>query len=168
MAKEVSKRIEDYLERKKTSKDILSSGKLSKLIDIDNAIQTRLDNLSKGRELLKNNSINIFNIAKDTKISNKTFYSNDLYKDFVEMYTTNDAEKKVMESDFNRLKEENDALRQQLLDMVMHDIDIERAKHEYNALKVEIADANKRIKMLEEELEKSKNDYNMLKKSMMS
>lgn len=168
MAKEVSKRIEDYLERKKTSKDILSSGKLSKLIDIDNAIQTRLDNLSKGRELLKNNSINIFNIAKDTKISNKTFYSNDLYKDFVEMYTTNDAEKKVMESDFNRLKEENDALRQQLLDMVMHDIDIERVKHEYNALKVEITEANKRIKMLEEELEKSKKDYITLRKSVMS
>lgn len=165
MAKEVSKRIEDYLERKKTSKDILSSGKLDKLIDIDNAIQARLDNLSKGRELIKNNSINIFNIAKDTKISNKTFYSNDLYKDFVEMYATGDVEKKVMESDFNRLKEENDTLRQQVQDMVMHDIDIERAKHEYNALKVEIADANKRIKMLEEELEKSKNDYNMLKKA---
>ena len=39
MAKEVSKRIEDYLEKKKTSKDILSSGKLSKLIDnIDRSI----------------------------------------------------------------------------------------------------------------------------------
>lgn len=73
MAKEASNRIEDYLERKKTSKDILSSGKLSKLIDIDNAIQTRLDNLSKGRELLKNNSINISTSLKTPKFQIKLF-----------------------------------------------------------------------------------------------
>lgn len=168
MAKEINKRIEEYLDKKKISIDTLSSGKVEKLIDIDNAIQARQENLIKGRDLIKENAINIFNIARDTKISNKTFYSNDLYKDFVEMFGNNDIEKKVTESDFNRLREENEALKKQIQGMVMRDIDIEKIKHEYNSLTIELANANKHIKVLEEELEKAKSKYEKMKRDMMS
>lgn len=81
-------RLNVFLEEHKTSLDILPSTQVHYLSLIDDAIQDRLSSIKAAEEVLKSQRITIRNISEDTNISRKTFYNNNLLKQYVEAYVT--------------------------------------------------------------------------------
>ena len=77
-------RIQAFLKKNNTSIEALTKGRIAQFEKVDDAIQAKLQAITQAQETLKATSINVSVISTDTGISRKTFYNNDLLRQYVE------------------------------------------------------------------------------------
>ena len=146
-------RIQAFLKKNNTSIEALTKGRIAQFEKVDDAIQAKLQAITQAQETLKATSINVSVISTDTGISRKTFYNNDLLRQYVESYATIEATGNVASTDYNRVKEKNDTLVEQVQALVLKDIDNENLRHENTKLQREIINLTKHVKNIEEQYE---------------
>ena len=166
MDEEKLARINSFLSKNNASIDTLSKSKLNQLDKVDSAIQVRLNKIDNAREIIKSNAINVSTISRDTNISRKTFYNNDLLKLYVKYYATECDDKNTLENDFDKIKEDNNILIKQINDFVMRDIDTENLRHENDELNREIINLQNRNQSLESEYEELQKEISILKRTL--
>lgn len=153
MAEYENSRIIEFLAKNNASINTISKKQLANLEKVDAEIQKRLESLKQARNTIKLNAINIAAIAKETGISNKTFYNNTLLKKFVDSYSEKSEGKSIAESEYIKLKEQNEAYEQQIQQLIIRDIDLEKQQHEIDALNREIKTLRERNQTLQEQCE---------------
>lgn len=146
-------RIQAFLKKNNTSIEALTKGRIAQFEKVDDAIQAKLQAITQAQETLKATSINVSVISTDTGISRKTFYNNDLLRQYVESYATIEATGNVASTDYNRVKEKNDTLVEQVQALVLKDIDNENLRRENTKLQREIINLTKHVKNIEEQYE---------------
>ena len=147
-------RINGFLRQHGQTIDTISKSRLSQLEKIDDVIQLKMSERAKAREILKDNNINISVISAESGVYRKTFYNNDLLKEYVEQYTTDPEDKKVPESELERVKLKNEELTKQINGFVLRDFEIENLRHENLELNREIQNLQIRNESLENQCEK--------------
>ena len=102
--------------------------------------------------MLKDNSISIVAIADKSGITRKTFYNNEILKQYVESFTSVDGEpgKLVKASEIDNMKKRLEELEKTLSKMIARDIDIEIIRHEADELRKVIDSKDKQIQNLTE------------------
>ena len=146
------KRIETFLKAHGLDLGSVPSQRIKQLQKIDDAIQKRLSAISQAQQMLRDNSINIASIAADSGVTRKTFYNNEILKQYVESFSNIDGEpgKLVKISEFENMKKKIDEQTDVILKMVARDIDIETLRHEADELRKVIASKDKQIQNLTE------------------
>lgn len=126
--------------------------RIKQLQKIDDAIQRRLQAISEAQQALKDNAISIVAIASDSGITRKTFYNNEILKQYVESFTSVDGEpgKLVKASEIASMKKRLEEQAEDLSKMVARDIDIETVRHETDELRKVIDGKDKQIQNLTE------------------
>ena len=130
MDDEKTKRINSFLATHNPFDETIPSAQINYLSRIDDAIQARLCEIKSAEAILKAQRITIQGIAEDTHISRKTFYNNNLLKQYVESYITvppdelteNKEQIKALQKEVSRLEEENRMLH-------MRDCETEMIRH---------------------------------------
>jgi len=158
-------RINEFLARHGASVDTISKQKLAQFEKADDAIQARLMEVNKAREILQGRPINVSVIAADTGIARKTFYNNELLRLFVEEYSSSFDEKTASAGDVERLKSKCEELERQVRQFLLRDFETENLRHENMRLQVEIKNIQSRNSSLEEQYEQLQDDYEKLKQS---
>lgn len=162
-------RIDAFLKLNGSSVESLSKSRLAQFEKVDDAIQTRLVEIEKAKETLKSIGINVSVIATDTGISRKTFYNNELLKEFVESYSTIDVEKSVSAvsaSELEKIKTKNNELQKQINGFVLKDIETENLRHEIKELNREIQNIQERNESLESQYEELQAELSEAKKQL--
>ena len=146
------KRIEEFLKAHNLDLGSIPKQRINQLIKIDDAVQKRISALSEAQEMLRNNAINIVAIAADSGITRKTFYNNDILKQYVESFMSVDGEpgKMVKASEIESMKRRLEEQASDIAKMVARDIDIESARHEADELRKVIEGKDKQIQNLTE------------------
>ena len=136
-------RINEFLAYRNTVTEMLPERTVRELIKTDDAIQTRIAQINSAKEVIRQNSINISNIASDTGMSNKTFYYNELLGAYVEYY------KEKMNNSFSngkdeikRLKEKIDELSVMIDKFKLRDIETEKLRVTLSIVQKELMLAN--------------------------
>ncbi len=155
MAQQISTRIKDFLTENKQDKTTITDGTLKRLITIDTAIQRRLTAISNAKQTLQKNRINVSAIAKETGISNKTFYNNKLLKEFVLKYSANTPDNTSTEplsesSEIIQLREQNAELNRRIKLLVERDVDLEKLHVENEELQKELKEREATCRQLQE------------------
>ena len=146
------KRIEEFLKSQGLDTGSIPKQRIKQLQKIDDAIQKRLKALSEAKQMLKDNSISIVAIADKSGITRKTFYNNEILKQYVESFTSVDGEpgKLVKASEIDNMKKRLEELEKTLSKMIARDIDIEIIRHEADELRKVIDSKDKQIQNLTE------------------
>lgn len=139
---------------------------MKQLEKIDYAIQTKLVDITNGKEILKNTTINVSVISTDTKISRETFYNNDLLNLYVKSYSTSENKKTAPASDLEKLKDKNIELNRQINGFVLRDVETENLRHENKELMKEIKNLELRNKLLEEQYEVTQRELSEIKRQL--
>ena len=77
------KRIEAFLKSQGLDIGSVPKQRIKQLQKIDEAVQKRLTAIAEAQQTLKDNSISIASIATDSGITRKTFYNNEILKQYV-------------------------------------------------------------------------------------
>ena len=146
------KRIETFLKSQGLDIGSVPKQRINQLRKIDDAVQKRLTSISEAQQMLKDNSISIASIATDSGITRKTFYNNEILKQYVESFTSVDGEpgKLIKASEINSMRKRLDEQADDIAKMVARDIDIETLRHEADELRKVIDDKDKQIQNLTE------------------
>ena len=146
------KRIEEFLKSHGLDTGSVPKQRIKQLQKIDEAVQKRLSAISEAQQMLKDNSINIASVAEDSGITRKTFYNNEILKQYVESFTSVDGEpgKLIKVSEINSMKKRLDEQADDIAKMAARDIDIETARHEADELRKVIDGKDKQIQNLTE------------------
>lgn len=146
------KRIEAFLKSQGLDIGSVPKQRIKQLQKIDEAVQKRLTAISEAQQMLKDNSINIASIATDSGITRKTFYNNEILKQYVESFTSVDGEpgKLVKASEIDSMKRRIDEQAEDIAKMVARDINFETIRHEADELKKVINGKDKQIQNLTE------------------
>lgn len=163
MESEKISRINAFLARHGASIDTISKQKLAQFEKVDDAIQARLADINKARDILQGKPINVSAIAADTGISRKTFYNNDTLRLFVEEYSACSGDKTGAEGDAERLRARCEELEAQVRMFLLRDVATENRRHENMRLQTEIQNLQARNTTLEEQYERLQDDYAELK-----
>ena len=164
MENEALSRINSFLAKQGTSIEALPKSKISQLEKADLAIQERLIEIQKAKDILKGRPINVSTIASDTGIARKTFYNNDLLRLYVEAYSTTPEDKTASMGELERLRGRFDEAERQIKQFLSRDIETENLKHENKRLLAEIQNLEKRNQSLEKQYEEVQKELTMLKK----
>ena len=159
MENEKVTRINEFLARHGASIDTITKQKMAQFEKVDDAIQARLAEVNKAKEILQGKPINISVIATDTGIARKTFYNNELLRLFVEEYSFSSDEKTASAGDVERLKAKCEELERQVHQFLLRDIETENLRHENMRLQVEIQNLQARNTALEKQYEQLQEDY---------
>ena len=146
------KRIEAFLKNRGLDTGSIPKQRIKQLQKIDESIQKRLTAILEAQKMLKDNSINIASIAIDSGITRKTFYNNEILKQYVESFTSVDGApgKLFKASDIDAMKRRLVEQADDIAKMLSRDIDIETARHEVDELQRIIESKNKQIQNLTE------------------
>lgn len=166
MENEKVTRINEFLARHGASIDTISKQKLAQFEKVDDAIQARLAEINKAKEILQGKPINVSVIATDTGIARKTFYNNELLRLFMEEYSSPSDDKTASAGDVERLKARCAELEQQVRLFLLRDLETENLRHENMRLQAEIQTVQDRNTALEEQYETLQEDYAELKRKM--
>ena len=141
------KRIEAFLKSQGLDIGSVPKQRIKQLQKIDEAVQKRLTAISEAQQMLRDNSISIASIATDSGITRKTFYNNEILKQYVESFTSVDGEpgKLVKASEIDSMKKRLDEQADDIAKMVVRDIDIESVRHEADELRRVIDGKDKQI-----------------------
>ena len=139
MALEKLNRINSFLAKYGTSYDGLSESKKRQFDAVDEAIQSRCLRVREAEIVIKQQAINVQNIASDSGLARKTFYNNELLRRYVEEYSSeaNDSLTKIKE-EVNRLTEEIGRLKIERQKMIDRDSKIELARLELSTMQREL------------------------------
>ena len=158
MAEDQSKRIEVYLSSKKKSKDTISALKMKQLCKIDEVIQEKVRVADEAKKALEKSAINISTVAEATGIARRTFYNNDILKDYVEKYSSKSAISARMGSEKSStteaLQKENKELKRQIDRFLERDIETGKLWHENEKLHKEIERLNAQVETLQAQNER--------------
>lgn len=168
MENEKITRINEFLARHGASIDTISKQKMAQFEKVDDAIQARLAEVNKAKEILQGKPINVSVIATDTGIARKTFYNNELLRLFVEEYSSSPDDKTASAGDVERLKARCEELEKQVRLFLLRDLETENLRHENMRLQVEIQTLQDRNTALEEQYEQLQEDYADLKRKSAS
>lgn len=146
------KRIEAFLKFHGLDTGSVPKQRIKQLQKIDEAVQRRLTAISEAQQMLKDNSISIASIATDSGITRKTFYNNEILKQYVESFTSVDGEpgRLVKASEIDSMKKRLDEQADDIAKMVARDIDVETVRHEADELQKIIDGKDKQIQNLTE------------------
>ena len=151
-------RIKTFLTKHGSSYEGLSESKKRQFQSVDNAIQTRLQSIVAAETTIREQMINVQNIAADTGLARKTFYNNDLLRLYVEEYAFEAfGSFTKMKEECKRLKEEITQLKNERQKMVDRDREIELTRLEIAALQTEILLLREEKDALNQELSSLKN-----------
>ena len=131
MADEKLTRINVFLKECKIEAEVLPNSLIDYLMKIDDAIQSRKENLTRAKKIVKSNAINIKGISEDTNISRKTFYNHELLRLYVEKRATEtnsefgDADEQV-----KTLKSRVEQLEKEIRLFLLRDYETERLRTE--------------------------------------
>lgn len=149
-------RLEEFLTKKNTSLDAVSKARAAQLKRADSAIQGRMEAMKRAHRAIGESAISVSAIASDTGISRKTFYNNELLREYVSSCAALvDTGKGTRTADCNRLRQKNMILVDQVRKFVLRDIDIENLRHENAELVREVTTLQGRIRSLEKQYERS-------------
>lgn len=149
--------LDAFLKKNKKDASTINKKTLNTMIIVENEIVRRKAIIEQAEEALKNNAINIFTISKTTKVSNKTFYNNELLNKFVEENSTHNSD---LNDEIKKLKNKIDDSESKITKLVHKDIDDEILKNQIVKLQNELSNAQKRVKSLEEQHEKDMKKLN--------
>ena len=146
-------RIDAFLKKNGSREVALSTSRLAQFEKVDDAIQNKIIEIYKAKEILRSTGVNISIISTETGISRKTFYNNELLKAYVESYAPSDEDKVASASDLDKLKSKNYELAKQINGFVLKDIETENLRHEIKELNREIQNLQSRNESLEHQFE---------------
>lgn len=146
------KRIEEFLQAHGLDTGSVPQQRIRQLQRIDDAIQKRLASISEAQRLLKENSISIASIAEESGITRKTFYNNEILKQYVESFTAVNGEpgKLVKASELDAMRKRLDEQADDIAKMIARDIDVETVRHEVDELQKVISIKDQQIRNLTE------------------
>ena len=132
-------RINSFLVKCGTSYTGLSESKQRLFDAVDEAIQGRCQRVKEAELFIKQQAINVQNIAADSGLARKTFYNNNLLRLYVEEYASeaNDSLTKANE-DVKRLTDEISRLKLERQKMVDRDREVELNRLELNNMRREL------------------------------
>ena len=153
-------RIDAFLKNHGLDTGSIPKQRIKQLQKIDNALQKRLDAISKAQRMLRENSITIAAIASDSGITRKTFYNNKLLKQYVESFMSVDGEpgKLVKASEIEKMKEKLERQADDIAKMIARDIDVEGLRYELDEMKKVIDIKDRHIQNLTELYDKTLDD----------
>lgn len=165
MDEQVLKRLQDFLSLRNQSTDTITLRRLQQLAKVDAAIQKRKQAITSAQEAIKANAINIQTIASDSGISRKTFYNNELLKEYVESCANLDNEKtrSVKASEYEYLKKQVETLATDLHAMQVRDIKAEINRHDIEQLQKFIEIKDQQIENLNRLYEQAVGQHNAIK-----
>lgn len=146
-----------------TSYELLSTRQKQGILKIQQAVRTAVANFEEAKASLKNNLVNPTNIARESGITRKTFYNNDLYKDYVSLHSNdtvfddNGDEIKTLREKNRNLQNELDNIVKQVCKYELEMCDIEKLNDANETLKKQITFLQEKIAKQETEL-KAKDD----------
>ena len=145
-------RIEAFLKSHGLDVGSVPKQRIKQLEEIDDAIQWRLEAITEAQKIIKDSSISIASIAADSGITRKTFYNNEILKQYVESFTYIDNEpgKLVKVSEIESMKKQIKEQADDINKMVARDIDVEALRYEADELRKVIDAKNKQIQNLTE------------------
>lgn len=147
----MGKLLDDFLRNHHASRETISTTLYNELSVVEEELNKRKKQIEEANEVIRNNSINISSIASSTGIARRTFYNNDLLNEFVtENTTVNLAERNVV----NRLKSKIDEQNRKITQLLYRDIDTITFTNEISKTQSELANAQQRIRTLEEQHER--------------
>lgn len=140
MEDEKLKRINVFLANQGKSCDTLPKSQVQYLLKIDDAIQSRKDKIKSAEATLKEQSINVLNIASDTKIARKTFYNNELLRLYVEFCASEVNVAQLENKEIIRnLQSKNSDLESELQTLLSRDIETALLRKELAATQRELS-----------------------------
>lgn len=166
MENEKITRINEFLVRHGASIDTISKQKIAQFEKVDDAVQARLAEINRAKDILQGKSINVSVIAADTGIARKTFYNNELLRLYVEEHSSMCDEKTASAGDMERLKARCEELEEQVRLFLLRDFETENLHHENMRLQVEIQNLQSRNTSLEEQYEQLQENYADAKRSL--
>ena len=139
MEQERVSRIDLFLTKRGASYCGLSDRQKSQLHAVDDAIQTRIRRIKDAEKVIREQAINVQNIATDSGLARKTFYNNELLRLFVEEYSSeaNDSITKSKE-EIKHLIEEINQLKNERQKMVDRDREVELNRLELSTMQREL------------------------------
>lgn len=160
------KRIQAFLAERNQSTETITASRLRQLQNIDKAIQQRLEAIAVAKESLKTNTITLQAIAADSGISRKTFYNNDLLKEYVESHTKMNGEstRSIRASEYDYLKKRLETLTADLQMMHIRDIKAETSRYNAEQLEKTIEAKDKQIENLTKMYEAAVDEVTKLRK----
>lgn len=155
MAGEVvpGRRVRLYLEKRGQSAETISHKDLERLVAIDGALANLERCREKGRNLIKDNVVSLTRIANEVGISRGTIYNNEILRSFIDD-SAEEADPVIHR--LGRLKEENERLKEDVLNFMIRDADLLRAEEEVAHLHREVERLNLANKNLSMELAKAR------------
>lgn len=146
----MGKLLDDFLRTHHASRETISTTLYNELSVVEEELKKRKKQIEEANEVIRNNSINISSIASSTGIARRTFYNNDLLNEFVtENTTVNLSEREVV----NRFKSKIDEQNRKITQLLHRDIDAITLENEISRTQSELANAQQRIRSLEEQHE---------------
>lgn len=160
-------RIETFLKAHGLDTGSVPKQRIKQLQKVDNAVQKRLQAITQAQQVIKNNSISIVSIASDSGITRKTFYNNEILKQYVENFTSVDGEpgKLVKTSEINNMKQRIQEQSEEITKMAVRDIDAEALRHEVDELRKVISSKDRQIQNLTEMYESTLNELHQKRTS---
>ena len=160
------KRIQSFLAERNQSTETITANRLRQLQKVDKAIQQRMEAIEAAKESLKANAITVQGIATDSGISRKTFYNNDILKEYVESYINIDGEstRSIKASEYDYLKKRVETLTADLSMMQIRDIRAETSRYNAEELEKTIEAKDKQIENLTKMYESAVDEITKLRK----
>lgn len=150
---EYSTHLEDYFSSLNISIEMLGNKQKEQLLKIDRSITDRLRRISDAKQLLREATINVVNIAKDAKIARGTIYNNSILNDYVEYWVQKSkADNNGNKETIDNLTRKNNELKDQIRGLVLRDIKEQNMVMENIKLTKEIETLSVLVENYEKEL----------------
>lgn len=148
-------RLNAFLATQGIACDILPEKTLNQLLKIDDDIQSKIANIKRAENEIKVHSINVLNVAAGTKIARKTFYNNELFRQYVEYSSTEFYSERIQcRETIKELKNKVDSLEDIKQKFMERDIETENLRSELETTRKELLNMQKIYKELKEKHEK--------------
>lgn len=146
-------RVEEFLAASGYDPASMSQSTITRLDQIDAAVQARCAKTERAKELLKQGKITVLGISEDTGIPRKSIYNNPELRSYIDHCAKAEGEMVLVKaSEFDGLHSRVGMLEERIDKLVLRDVDAMDLAHEIGALRGELERKDERIAELEKAL----------------
>lgn len=146
--------LQDFLLAHGNSLEALPKSRRDQLSKVYDAVERRKIAMHDAKKSFSENSITIIAVAAETGIARKTFYNNELLKQYIEEQASKLDDTKTLAKERAEYKEQVEQLKEENWLLTLRDLDTLKLEHQISELSKEIAEKDTRIVNLEKEYEK--------------
>ena len=154
----VEPRVADYLDSRGMRAEDLPKSQLKRLIQIDEAINRRIQASEEAEKIIRDSRITVSAIASDIGVARKTLYNNTVLLDYVSRHSAEARSRGADPEELKRAKEKNRELKDRLEKMLQRDAEAEDIKAEIANMAKAAQEKNNQIINLQESNDRLRRD----------